>query len=758
MTLGGTSHRSGGCSRSQSPEHRLVPRLSLPNAPQSSPRDTMPWSPRNKTGPGSPNHPSSRARHTPEHQKGSPRFGTPQNSARDSVRDSARDSARLESARRRHSESVKEHVRRRNCTSTGQRSSVGKEKRPNPLLNNKDSKGTPSSVRRSPRVASPEDEGGTGSTNCSVNGLTISTPGTPAGRGAHTRRSSQNQTHELPDVVRAIIRSPMDGDGLDVDEIDGNMPACPPVEIPVVQGTAVVRSSDQRASVDPTTASAFVVTRMESCSSSASTARPEDFMANTSLVTAYPVGSEGDHNDYHGFRFGGHKKTPSFRCLPDSMDGATIPLDNGALPSARTMSSPVPQSVEEHPDVYDGFQEEDTLTASTGARIEDLCEKAQRLVQEMGACVPSVAAPPRSMGPGRPPRPPCSTMGSLSGSPGHVECEGELNSLKFRVSNLELNLNSARGDPRGASEVCSGEVEFLRRQLAETQGQLFDAKEEIQQARGQMYALEQRLNIVLPYCGANSISSDASRSVSAPMHLLTPRPTPSPPVVAVGTPALSSHREVQPGVAVDVALSSRSYSNIEFQGSMQITPATPSGGSATTASPMPKMPIHRQTSFPQECSTHPAAQFATATVPASATASPMPSARIQRRPSSPQPQLQACHTSSHLSLTPSSGSFVPHPRILVATPCESARASPFRGQAVQSHAQSAPCISSTPPPSARLVGSQMSFSHALVKEDLLTRGTALSTIQYQAAVPGRNTPIRSKLAPSHVARTPRIAG
>jgi hypothetical protein len=75
---------------------------------------------------------------------------------------------------------------------------------------------------------------------------------------------------------------------------------------------------------------------------------------------------------------------------------------------------------------------------------------------------------------------------------------------------------------------------------------------------------------------------------------------------------------------------------------------------------------------------------------------------------------------------------------------------------VQPHVQSAPCITSTPPVSARLVGSQISFSHALSQEEMLARGQ----LSYQPAIQSaRNTPIRStKMAPAHVARSPRIAG
>jgi hypothetical protein len=90
-------------------------------------------------------------------------------------------------------------MRRRNCTSTGHstghRSSDGcvnsklGSRRPNPLLNGTKA-ATPCSKRRSPRIGSPEEDGGTGGASCNGSGVrgNESAHSTPVrGSGVHTK-------------------------------------------------------------------------------------------------------------------------------------------------------------------------------------------------------------------------------------------------------------------------------------------------------------------------------------------------------------------------------------------------------------------------------------------------------------------------------------------------------------------------------------------------------------------------------------------
>jgi hypothetical protein len=131
--------------------------------------------------------------------------------------------------------------------------------------------------------------------------------------------------------------------------------------------------------------------------------------------------------------------------------------------------------------------------------------------------------------------------------------------------------------------------------------------------------------------------------------------------------------------------------------------------------------------------------------------SPLPTARVHRRTSSPH------QTPTQLSVAPSNASFTPQPQpqqqVIVGTACGSKRASPLR---TQGHVQSAPCIGGTPPPTARICGSHIHLGQ-VVREDLVAR--AAQKLQVQSNMPtARGNPIRVGAVPSHVARSPRVAG
>jgi hypothetical protein len=215
--------------------------------------------------------------------------------------------------------------------------------------------------------------------------------------------------------------------------------------------------------------------------------------------------------------------------------------------------------------------------------------------------------------------------------------------------------------------------------------------------------------IPLDGSGAYAVGGVAdTRSNSAPVHLLTPRPVPVP-VVAVSTPSCNAARD----------------------------------------SPAPAVRVQRRPSCGSGC------------YPVNMPASPLPTARAppQRRPSSPH------QAPAPLSLAPSNASFAPQQRLLAAmSGGGSERASPLRTQghiqSAQGHVQSAPCIAGTPPPTARMGGSQVHFGQVLGQiqnQDLIAK--AAQKLQFQSAMPtARTGPVRCGAVPAHVLRSPRIAG
>merc|ERR1719217_1347233 len=257
------------------------------------------------------------------------------------------------------------------------------------------------------------------------------------------------------------------------------------------------------------------------------------------------------------------------------------------------------------------------------------------------SCAARVAGPPT----GRPPRPPLAAMPMMQVMQGHSSnvpvaspansnfsgCqneipEDELERLKFRVSHLELGLKRRGCTSQEGHSSCSEEVAILKKELERTQEQLLEAKDEIIHAKGQIHSLAQRFNMIpLDGSGAYAVGGVAdTRSNSAPMHLLTPRPVPVP-VVAVSTPSCNAARD----------------------------------------SPAPAVRVQRRPSCGSGC------------YPVNMPASPLPTARAppQRRPSSPH------QAPAPLSLAPSNASFAPQQRLLAAVSGGgSERASPLRTQ------------------------------------------------------------------------------
>jgi len=361
-----------------------------------------------------------------------------------------------------------------------------------------------------------------------------------------------------------------------------------------------------------------------------------------------------------------HKKTPSFTVI-----GAKA--DNGALRTARCISSPQYDESLQHLEKDQFYEDDDELHAgnSTYDRLEELTDKVQRLFVEVSASLEAPADVQASMRPAvgppsRPPRPPPAAMpmsvmpgygcaiqatpvatpDGMSGFPHQCDLpEEEISRLKFRVHHLELNLHKHADSAPSDSTACSQEISELKTQLEETRGQLGVAKDEIQKARMQIHILSQRMDVMQPS------HSDSTTQ----MQTVTPR------VIPVNLSANT------PPVAV------------------------------TRSGSVPQCPMtaRLQQRPPSPCTGH---------TLKSVSSSPLPTARMQRPGSieaptrgsyAPLPGSYAPPARQH-NLDPN-GSYAPPMRAL-----GSARASPCRAQPeVQS--QSTACLVATPQLTARMM-------------------------------------------------------
>jgi len=731
----------GGFSASGSPPRSkvTVPRLSLPeynSQAQVSPR--VPLSPR---GAG-PHSPSGKQKREPgSDQKGSPRFGPSGETPRDSARDSAR-----ASVRRRTEDSVNAYImRRQSCNSTGKRSSAGSAskastRRPNPLLSG-NAKAETLARRRSPRDATPDHypnatpatrdttPGGT----CSGAQGSFSANSTPARslalnlasveveerstRKVHRKSARTSSRHSSPSQFMRAVASSLSslgagdshapathGDHEDPDVAYGAtacslsslvagdahpiaahvwrddyevivdapfMPAHPIHDLPVERRI----SADSRYSGDPmpmepllATAAARRMSADSRCSADVPNAQQrlsQSERTSQSHDSSAPQWAPSSSDEYplpeprriSSFR-GGHKKTPSF----------TGGSDNGSR-TARGVASPLYDDALQHLDRDRGDDENDLNAGnSTYARLEELTDKVQRLFVEVSSSlatpVPAQASMRPAMGPpSRPPRPPPASAMPLSVMPGYgcaippqmstpVATPDGMTSFPSQVSQpevaeeeiarLKFRVHHLELGLQRQADCSPSDSAACNEGVVALKKQLDDTRSQLVEAKDEIQ--QARVQIHLLAQRVNGMQPDDS---ALPLQTVTPRVLPA---ALVATPPV-------PGRACNV-------------------PLLPMTARAHQRPPSPSPYSGEQTLR-------------------SVASSPLPTARMQRQGS--------IAGSGNGSYAPPCGSYAPPAqRVLISTPCGSARASPHR-----THPQPHPaaCLVGTPPATARMCSS-----------------------------------------------------